>query len=99
MVLYNGYFYLDSLIAGGNHFDFQHDAVVGIRPDISGIVELYPAENLMATVDFNNVTLNWDQSTINSSLELIGYNVYRNDTLLTESILLVLMLDRIGSHD
>lgn len=84
---YNGYFYLDSLIAGGNHFDFQHDAVVGIKPDISGIVELYPAENLLATVDYNNVTLNWDHSTINSSLELIGYNIFRNDTLLTESVL------------
>lgn len=100
---YNGYFYIDSLSAGGNYFDFQHDAVVGIRPDISGIVELYPPENLLATVDYNNVTLNWTPSSINSSLELIGYNVFRNDTLLTESILSgLLYMDTgvsAGSHE
>lgn len=83
---YDGYFYLDSLIAGGNHFDFQHDAVVGISPDINGVIELYPPENLSATVDFKEVTLNWENSSLPSSLELIGYYVFRNDTMLTESV-------------
>lgn len=83
---YNGYFYLDSLIAGGSHFDIQHDAVVGISPDINGVIVLYPPENLTATIDFKEVTLNWENSSLSSSLELIGYNVYRNDTLLTESV-------------
>jgi hypothetical protein len=40
----------------------------------------------MATVDFKNVTLNWEHASIASSLELIGYNIFRNDTLLTETI-------------
>ncbi len=84
--IYNGYFYLDSLVAGGNHFDFQHDAVVGINPDINGVIELYPPENLSATVDFKEVTLNWENSSLPSSLELIGYYIFRNDTMLTESV-------------
>lgn len=100
---YNGYFYLDSLIAGSNHFDIQHDAVVGIKPDISGIIELYPSENLTATVDIKNVTLKWEHASIASSLELIGYNVYRNDTLLTETINTGLSYEDInvsaGSHE
>lgn len=83
---YNGFFYIDSLIAGNNFFDIQHDAVVGLAPNISGSIELYPPENLMATVDFKNVTLSWEHSSISSSLELIGYNIYRNDTLLNKSV-------------
>lgn len=100
---YNGYFYIDSLVAGSNYFDIQHDAVVGITPNISGIVELYPPENLLATVDLKNVTLNWEVASTSSSLELIGYRVYRNDTLLTESLISGLTyLDlnvSVGSHE
>jgi len=100
---YDGYFYLDSLVAGGNHFDFQHDAVVRISPDINGVIELYPPENLTATVDYKDVMLSWENSSITSSLELIGFNVYRNDTLLTESVsteLSYLDMDvPSGSHD
>ncbi len=100
---YNGYFYLDSLVAGSNHFDIQHDAVVGITPNISGIVELYPPENLIATVDFKNVTLNWEVASISSSLELIGYQIYRNDTIVTESVISGLTYSDLnvsaGSHE
>jgi hypothetical protein len=84
--VYNGYFYIDSLIAGNNYFDFQHDAVIGLSPDITGPIVTNPPESLTAEVDFNDVSLNWDHSSAISTLELIGYLIYRNDLLLTESV-------------
>ena len=89
--LYNGYFYLDSLIVGSNFFNYQHDAIIGIRPDISGIVELYPVENLTAQIEHRDVTLSWDAPTFTSSLELLGYHIFRNDTSLNGSIISNLM--------
>lgn len=83
---YNGYYYLDSLMVGGYHFDFQHDVVIGIEPDI-GIMELYPPENLLSEVIVRDVHLSWDQPPITGSLYLLGYNVFRNDLLLNKSIL------------
>ncbi len=84
---YNGYYYIDSLIVGPYHFDYQHDVVIGIEPDISGIVELYPPENLSSEVEMRDVSLSWDAPPIAGTLELLGYNVFRNDTLLNKSIL------------
>jgi hypothetical protein len=86
---YNGYFYLDSLIVAGYHYDYQHDVVIGIRPDISGIVELYPPESLIAEVDFHDVHLSWDPPSITGTLDLLGYQVFRNDTALNSSIVTV----------
>ncbi|MCD4789527.1 MAG: thiol protease/hemagglutinin PrtT [Bacteroidales bacterium] len=43
---YNGYYYLDTLTAGGYNFDLFHDAVVGIKPDISGINGSHSRENM-----------------------------------------------------
>ena len=40
----------------------------------------------MATVNSHVVELSWDTGMVNSSLELLGYDVYRNDTLLNCSI-------------
>ncbi len=64
---YNGYYYLDSLIVGPYHFDYQHDIVIGIEPDINGIVELYPPENLSSEVVVRDVNLSWDEPTITGS--------------------------------
>ncbi|MFU8842197.1 MAG: thiol protease/hemagglutinin PrtT [Bacteroidales bacterium] len=89
---YNGYFYLDSLIAGNYHFDYFHDAITGIRPDIPASQSLYPPENLQAEVDLRTVSLSWTQPGFTSSLELIGYNVFRNQQLLNESIVTGLQL-------
>ncbi len=75
------------MIVGPYHFDFQHDVVVGIKPDISGIVEVYPPENLSSEVEMRDVTLLWDTPSITGSLVLLGYNVFRNDSLLNKSIL------------
>lgn len=84
---YDGYYYVDSLVAGGNYFNYQHDAIVEIQPDISGIIELYPPEELVAEVEGHSVELNWLASSIASSLELLGYNVFRNDTLVNIQII------------
>ncbi len=84
---YNGYFYIDSLIAGGHHFDYHHDAIIGIEPDLPGIVELYGPENLQAEVIQNEVKLTWDAPTANSTLEQLGYNVYRNGELLNNVLI------------
>jgi len=84
---YNGYYYLDSLIVAGYHYDYQHDVVIGIKPDIEGIVEIYPPENLIAEVDFHDVQLSWHPPSITGTLALLGYQVFRNDTLLTNSII------------
>ncbi len=84
---YNGYYYLDSLMAGGSHFDFQHDAIVGINPDIAEIIELYPPQNLSATVNGSDVVLSWEEAIWPGSLELLGYNIYRNNTLVNPAII------------
>jgi hypothetical protein len=83
---YNGFFYLDSLIAGNYHFDYFHDAITGIRPDIPETQLLYPPENLDSEVDEHNVFLSWLEPGSISSLELIGFNIFRNEILLNESI-------------
>jgi len=83
---YNGYFYLDTLDPASYHYNYQHDAIVGIQPNIDLPVELYPPENFTASVDGNDVELNWQSPSVQSSLELLGYNVYRNDSLLNSKI-------------
>jgi hypothetical protein len=83
---YNGFFYLDSLIAGNYHFDYYHDAITGIRPDIPETQFLHPPENLVSEVDDHNVFLSWLEPGYQSSLELIGYTIFRNGMLLNESI-------------
>lgn len=85
---YNGYFYLDSLIAGNSYFDFQHDAVVGIKPDITGIIETYPPENIAASVDGHTVMLSWDGPAWPGTLELIGYNVFRDGQVVNPAIVI-----------
>jgi hypothetical protein len=84
---YNGYYYIDTLVAGGNVFNYQQDAVVGLSPAIEGPVVTHPPEDLIATVDNHMVTLTWEYPSVISSLELIGYHIYRNDSLLTETAL------------
>ncbi|MCD4682962.1 MAG: C10 family peptidase [Bacteroidales bacterium] len=100
---YNGYYYLDSLMASGSHFDFQHDAIVGISPDITGIIELYPPENLSAIVNGSDVTLSWEEALWPGNLELLGYNIYRNNTLVNSSIIPVTEFTDLsapaGTHD
>jgi hypothetical protein len=83
---YNGYYYLDSLIAGSNYFDFQHDAVVGIVPDIPEIF-IYPPLNIEATVADSVVTINWLAPELPSNLEFLGYNVFRNGNILNSKII------------
>ncbi|MEZ5195276.1 MAG: T9SS type A sorting domain-containing protein [Bacteroidales bacterium] len=83
---YDGYYYIDSLAAGGNYFNFQHDAIVGIRPDGNGIIELHPPQGLTSTIEAHSVDLNWSEPILPSSLELIGYNIFRNDTLVNSQI-------------
>lgn len=83
--LYNGYFYLDSLIVGNNYFDFQHDAVVGIRPDLENI-EIYPPLNIQAAASSSLVTVNWLAPELPSNLELLGYNIFRNGMIINHQI-------------
>jgi len=83
---YNGYYYLDSLMASGSHFDFQHDAIVGVSPDINGIIEMYPPENLSANVNGNDVLLLWEEASLPGTLELLGYNIYRDNILVNPAI-------------
>jgi hypothetical protein len=89
---YNGYFYLDSLIAGNYHFDYFHDAITGIRPDIPASQSLFPPENLDAVVNLRTVSLSWTEPGFTSSLELIGYNIFRNQLLLNQFIVTGLQL-------
>lgn len=83
---YNGYYYLDSLLVENYHFDYQHDIVMGIEPNIVDDIILYPAENLNSQIEMRDVILNWGHSSMTSSLELLGYNIFRNDTLLTQML-------------
>ena len=83
---YNGYFYLDSLIAGENYFDFQHDVVVGIKPDISGVIVTSPPENIIASVIEQAVNLSWNTG-ISGSLELLGFNIFRDGLLVNTAII------------
>jgi hypothetical protein len=82
---YNGYFYLDSLIAGNNYFDFQHDAVVGIRPDLENII-IYPPLNIQVSALSSVVTVTWLAPELPSNLELLGYNVFRNGVIINQEI-------------
>jgi hypothetical protein len=84
--IYNGYFYLDSLIAGNNYFDFQHDAVIGIAPDV-GEIFIYPPLNLAASVISSSVTITWLAPELPSNLEFLGYNVFRNSNIVNSQIL------------
>jgi hypothetical protein len=83
---YNGYFYLDSLIAGNNYFNFQHDAIVGIEPEINGIIETYPPVNLSSEVEGRDVSLIWDAPELPGTLEFLGYNVRRDGWVVNPAI-------------
>ena len=85
---YNGYYLIDTLTPAGFHFDYQHDAIIGIQPNIENPGQLYGPENLSANVDQHTVNITWDDPAGNNSLELIGYNIFRNDTLLNPTTLL-----------
>ncbi|MCB2220248.1 MAG: thiol protease/hemagglutinin PrtT [Bacteroidetes bacterium] len=84
---YNGYYYLDTLNPAGYHYNYQHDAIIGIKPDISGIIELYGPENLSAEINNHQVLLTWEEPISQSSLELLGYTIFRNDSLITPTII------------
>ncbi len=83
--IYNGYFYLDSLIAGDNYFDFQHDAVIGIAPDL-GEIFIYPPLNIAASATSSSVTITWLAPELPSNLEFLGYNVFRNGNIINSQI-------------
>jgi hypothetical protein len=85
---YNGYFYLDSLIAGSNYFDFQHDAVTGIKPNITGVIETFPPENVAASIDGKSVLLSWDPPAWPGTLELLGYNIFRDGMVVNPAIII-----------
>ncbi|MEZ5082777.1 MAG: C10 family peptidase, partial [Bacteroidales bacterium] len=89
--LYNGYFYIDSLVGGNYHFDSFHDAIIGIKPNIPESLDLYPVVNLASQTEDRDVTLSWEAPTFTATLELIGYHIFRNDTLLNGSIISNLM--------
>ncbi len=82
---YNGYFYIDSLIAGNNYFDFQHDAVVGIAPDLQDIY-IYPPLNIAASVVSSSVTISWLPPELPSNLEFLGFNVFRDGIIINGQI-------------
>ncbi len=84
--IYNGYFYLDSLIAGNNYFDFQHDAVIGIAPDV-GEIFIYPPLNIAASVISSSVTITWLAPELPSNLEFLGYSVFRNGNIVNGQII------------
>ncbi len=84
---YDGYYYIDTLTAGGNTFDIQHDAIVNLRPVLPEIIDFNPPENLTGTANANNVFLTWDAATYPGTLELLGYNVYRNNILINPAII------------
>jgi hypothetical protein len=82
---YNGYYYLDSLIAGNNYFDFQHDAVVGIAPDL-GEIFIYPPLNIAASATSTSVAISWSAPELPSNLEFLGYNAFRNGNIISSQI-------------
>ncbi|MBM3435972.1 MAG: T9SS type A sorting domain-containing protein [Bacteroidetes bacterium] len=84
--LYNGFFYLDSLIAGSNYFDFQHDAVVRIKPDIPEIIYIYPPMNTVLSAEEHSVQLSWDDPGLPSTLEMIGFNIYRDGIAVNPAV-------------
>jgi hypothetical protein len=83
---YNGYFYLDSLIAGINYFNFQHDAVVGIKPDIPGTLTTTPPENILVSITYKTVNLTWDP-VVSTNPQLLGYNLFRDGAIVNPSII------------
>lgn len=62
-----------------NGCNIRHD---GVYNHESGTESLIPPSNLMAFCNGNHVTLNWF-SPNNSLRNLLGFNVYRNNTLIT----------------
>jgi len=84
---YNGYYYLDTLTPANYHFDMYHDAIVGISPVLDEPLILHGPENLTSEVAGRQVTLHWDSSANASTLKLLGYNVFRNDTILNYKII------------
>jgi hypothetical protein len=84
---YNGYYYLDTLNPAGYFYNYQHDAIIGIKPDISGVIELYGPVNLLADINNHQVVLTWDEPVNQSSLELLGYQIFRNDSLIHPAII------------
>lgn len=83
---YNGYFYLDSLIAGNNYFDFQHDAIFGIKPDIEVPILAYPPVNLASSVNDHTVVLSWDPPEVPGTNLLLGYNIFRDGLVVNTQI-------------
>jgi hypothetical protein len=83
---YNGYYYLDSLVAGNNYFDFQHDAVVGIAPDIEEII-IYPPLDIGTSVTSSDVTITWLAPELPGNLEFLGYNVFRNGNTINNKLI------------
>jgi hypothetical protein len=86
---YNGYYYLDTITAGGYTFNYQHDAVIGIQPDIPDNTDVFPPENPVAEVHNREVNLTWNEPFGPPTIPLLGYYVFRNDTLLSEKIVLL----------
>ena len=82
---YDGYFYLDDLTVGGFTFDLQHDAIFGIRPP--GIIETQPPENISATVNSSTVSINWQAPDSSANMEIIGYNIFRNNSIVNPVII------------
>ncbi|MBN2175088.1 MAG: thiol protease/hemagglutinin PrtT [Bacteroidales bacterium] len=84
---YNGYYYLDTISAGGYNFNYQHDAVIGIQPDIEENADVFPPENPVAVIQNKEVLLTWDEPFSPGLLQLLGYYIYRNDFLICNRII------------
>ncbi len=74
----NGYFYVSNLNPGGYQFNQGQAAMLYVYPE--GSTVLAGPENLVAEVTGSDVNLSWEAP---SGKALTGYNVYRNNTLLT----------------
>ena len=76
----NGYFYLNNLNPGGFQFNQGQSALFYVYPE--GTATLAGPENFTAEVTGEDVYLSWDAP---SGKDLIGYNIYRNNTLIQYS--------------
>jgi len=47
---------------------------------------MYPPENLSANVNGNDVLLLWEEASLPGTLELLGYNIYRDNILVNPAI-------------
>jgi len=74
----NGYFYVSNLNPGGYQFNQGQSAMLYVYPE--GTTVLAGVENFAAEVSGSDVNLSWDAP---SGKALTGYNVYRNNTLIT----------------